>query len=92
MNEPILATYLIESPRPPDAAAEILAKAVSAGTFTAVPGETSDLFVRFNARVVTVKPLGEREHPSIPYWTAPTVPLAHYRAEVTIALPAELTG
>jgi ribulose 1,5-bisphosphate carboxylase large subunit-like protein len=92
MNEPIQATYLIESPRPPDAAAEILAKAVSAGTFTAVPGETSDLFARFNAQVVTVKPLGEREHPAIPYWTAPPAPLAHYRAEVTIALPAELTG
>jgi ribulose-bisphosphate carboxylase large chain len=92
VNEPILATYLIESPRPPDAAAETLAKAVSAGTFTAVPGETSDLFARFNARVVSVKPLGERDRPSIPYWTAPEEPVAHYRAEVTIALPPELTG
>ena len=51
MAEPILATYLIESPLPPAQAAEKLAGIVSAGTFTAVPGETTELRRRFNATV-----------------------------------------
>ena len=92
MAEPILATYLIESPLPPAQAAEKLAGIVSAGTFTAVPGETAELRRRFNATVESVEPLDEVAWPSLPYWTAPATPTPHRRAHVTIALPFELAG
>ena len=92
MAEPILATYLIESPLPPAQAAEKLAGIVSAGTFTAVPGETAELRRRFNASVVSVEPLDEVPWPSLPYWTAPSAPAPHRRAHVTLALPSELAG
>ena len=92
MAEPILATYLIESPLPPAQAAEKLAGIVSAGTFTAVPGETAELRRRFNATVESVEPLDEVAWPSLPYWTAPATPAPHRRARVTFALPSELAG
>lgn len=64
--ERITATYLIETPYSPDAAAAVLAGEQSSGTFVAVPGETDELKQRFAARVEQVTPLGTSTEPSIP--------------------------
>ncbi|OIN55574.1 ribulose-bisphosphate carboxylase large subunit family protein [Arsenicibacter rosenii] len=64
--ERITATYLIETPYSPEAAAAVLAGEQSSGTFVAVPGETDELKQRFAARVEQVTPLGVSTEPAIP--------------------------
>jgi len=57
------ATYYIETPLQPEAAAAILAGEQSSGTFVTVPGETDELKEQFGARVVYVKPLNTADLP-----------------------------
>ena len=64
--ERLTATYLIETPLPPERAAEVLAGEQSSGTFVAVPGETAELKQRFAARVESVELLDTVNQPSIP--------------------------
>ncbi len=64
--ERIKATYYIETPFAPEAAAQVLAGEQSSGTFVAVPGETEELKHRFSARVESVEPLETVTEPAIP--------------------------
>lgn len=59
------ATYIVESPLPPERVAAMMAGEQSCGTFTPVPGETDALRERAGARVVEVADLGPRT-PSLP--------------------------
>lgn len=64
--ERITATYFIETPFAPEAAATVLAGEQSSGTFTAIPGETEELKQRFAARVESVEFLETVSTPAIP--------------------------
>jgi len=64
--ERVTATYFIETPLEPEAAAQVLAGEQSSGTFVAVPGETEELKQRFAARVETVEALETVDAPAIP--------------------------
>ncbi|MBI5667436.1 MAG: ribulose-bisphosphate carboxylase large subunit family protein [Chloroflexi bacterium] len=86
----IRCTYLIESPYPPEQAAGMVAAAMSAGTFTRVPGETEALKRRFSAAVDSVRALETVELPTLPYREAVSQP--HHRAEVVITVPLDVTG
>jgi ribulose-bisphosphate carboxylase large chain len=91
----ILATYRIETPGPPEEAAEAMAGEQSTGTFVRVPGETDALRERFGARVVRVTELGSVEAPSLPGARAPRGsggPGRYRRAEVVISFPIENLG
>ncbi len=63
--ERITATYFIETPYEPVAAAAVLAGEQSSGTFVAVPGETEELKARFAARVESVELLETVTQPAI---------------------------
>ncbi|MES2647015.1 MAG: ribulose-bisphosphate carboxylase large subunit family protein [Bacteroidota bacterium] len=64
--ERITATYFIETPYEPGAAAAVLAGEQSSGTFIEVPGETATLKERFAARVEKVDFLETVTMPAIP--------------------------
>ncbi len=64
--ERIFATYLVETPLAVGAAAAVLAREQSSGTFVPVPGETEDLKQRFAARVEKITPLETVSEPSLP--------------------------
>ncbi len=66
VGEAITATYFIETPFAPEAAAAVLAGEQSSGTFVAVPGETAELKERFAARVESVELLETVTQPAIP--------------------------
>ena len=70
--ERITATYFIETPFAPEAAAQVLAGEQSSGTFVAVPGETEELKERFAARVESVETLETINEPAIPGATSTT--------------------
>lgn len=70
--ERITATYYIETPLEPEAAAQVLAGEQSSGTFVAVPGETEELKQRFAARVEKVEALETGNEPAIPGATSKT--------------------
>lgn len=92
-SDTIRCTYLIESPYLPDRAASIVAAAMSAGTFTKVPGETEALKQRFSASVEQVEPLETVDLAALPYRDAAALGACpHYRARVVIAVPLDVTG
>jgi ribulose-bisphosphate carboxylase large chain len=64
--ERVTATYFIETPLDPQAAATVLAGEQSSGTFVSVPGETDELRQRFAARVESVEHTGTVSSPSLP--------------------------
>jgi ribulose-bisphosphate carboxylase large chain len=66
VGEAITATYYIETPFAPEAAAQVLADEQSSGTFVVVPGETAELKERFAARVESVELLETANEPAIP--------------------------
>lgn len=86
----IIATYYIETPFAPDAAAQVLAGEQSSGTFVAVPGETAELKERFAARVESVVPLETVDIPAIPGATSPTG--KYHRALVKVSWSIENFG
>jgi ribulose-bisphosphate carboxylase large chain len=95
MTDPIIATYLIETPHPLEFAAEMIAGEQSSGTFVAVPGETEELKARARARVTNLKPLGVVDTPSLPGSRPPKGhqgPLKYQRAEITIEFPFDNIG
>ncbi|MCC7208043.1 MAG: ribulose 1,5-bisphosphate carboxylase [Anaerolineae bacterium] len=92
-DDAIRCTYYVESPFPPDKAASVMAATLSAGTFTKVPGETEALTRRFSATVESVCPLDTTTRPALPYGnTPPTDGAPHYRAEVRLRVPLDVTG
>jgi ribulose-bisphosphate carboxylase large chain len=93
MTEPIVAKYLIETPHSLEFAAEMLAGEQSSGTFVAVPGETEELKARARAKVLSIKPLGNFETPSLPGSRPPKAGSPSYqRAEVTVQFPFDNIG
>ncbi|MBM1170339.1 ribulose-bisphosphate carboxylase large subunit family protein [Microvirga arabica] len=59
------AIYLVETPLPLEAVAEVMAGEQSCGTFTRVEGETDELRERARADVVAIRDLGEVAQPSL---------------------------
>jgi len=89
--ERVTATYLVESPRSVEQAAEILAGEMSTGTFIPVPGETEQLKQRYRTKVVAVEPLAESSTPAFPQ--PPALHSERYsRARVTVSIPYEMVG
>jgi ribulose-bisphosphate carboxylase large chain len=91
----VLATYLIETPHSLEHAAAVIAGEQSSGTFVSVPGETSELKVRFAAQVVRVEPLDTVREPSLPGSKAPreAAGSAEYRrGQVVISFPLHNFG
>ncbi len=88
--ERITATYFIETPFAPEAAAQVLAGEQSSGTFVAVPGETAELKERFAARVESVTALDTVDTPAIPGATSVTG--KYHRAIVKVSWSIENFG
>jgi ribulose-bisphosphate carboxylase large chain len=91
--ERITATYRVETPYPPEEAAEILAGEQSSGTFVAVPGETAELRDRFRAKVENVIHVVTFDRPSLPgsrYRGRPAH--AFHRVEIRLSWPLENVG
>jgi ribulose-bisphosphate carboxylase large chain len=88
--ERITATYYIETPFAPEAAAQVLAGEQSSGTFVAVPGETAELKERFAARVESVQHLETVTEPAIPGATSATG--KYHRAIVKVSWSIENFG
>ncbi|WP_324676159.1 ribulose-bisphosphate carboxylase large subunit family protein [Hymenobacter sp. GOD-10R] len=88
--ERITATYFIETPFEPEAAAAVLAGEQSSGTFVAVPGETAELKQRFAARVESVEQLETVTEPAIPGATSSSG--LYHRALVKVSWSVENFG
>jgi ribulose-bisphosphate carboxylase large chain len=88
--ERITATYYIETPYAPEAAASVLAGEQSSGTFVAVPGETAELKERFAARVESVEQLETVGEPAIPGAVSKTG--KYHRAIVKVSWSIENFG
>jgi ribulose-bisphosphate carboxylase large chain len=65
-TERIRASYLIETPEPPEKVAEVMAGEQSCGTFTRVEGETDALRARARATVESIVELESVSAPSLP--------------------------
>lgn len=65
-TERIRASYLIETPEPPEKVAEVMAGEQSCGTFTRVEGETDALRARARATVESIVELEAVTVPSLP--------------------------
>src|SRR6185437_15288161 len=87
------ARYWIETARPLDEAAEIMAGEQSTGTFVRVAGETDELRERCGARIESLIEIGEAAAPSLPGAWAPSSGAARWRtAEVTLSWPLHNFG
>jgi len=89
----VLATYYIETPYSLEHAAEVMAGEQSTGTFTAVPGETSELKEKHGARIVAVRELETAYAPSLPGARPPKGHDGKYRrGEVVLSFPLRNFG
>lgn len=88
------ATYLIETPLDPAAAAEVLAGEQSSGTFLRVAGESDALRERARATVERIEELEPLPVPSLPNaWLArKRAPGPWRRARVTVSFPVANVG
>ncbi len=93
-TERLHATYLIETPLPPEQVAEVMAGEQSCGTFTRVEGETDDLRARARATVEHIETLGDVDQPSLPNaWLARQgLGGPYHRARIRIAFPTANIG
>ncbi|HEV2293095.1 MAG TPA: ribulose-bisphosphate carboxylase large subunit family protein [Tepidisphaeraceae bacterium] len=92
-EERIRAVYRIETPLPPDQAAEVLAGEQSSGTFVSIPGETDELRERCRARVENVIHVESYPDPTLPgSRVTPGAPSEFHRAEITISWPLQNVG
>lgn len=90
MAERFTATYRIETPESPRAAAEAMAGEQSASTFVDVPGQTDDLQRRHGATVVDVTELETTTEPTLPGVDADAD--EYTRATVRIGYPLDNLG
>jgi ribulose-bisphosphate carboxylase large chain len=94
-TEPVIATYLIETPLSIELAAEMIAGEQSSGTFLPIPGETEELRARARAQVIDIRRLDAADQPSLPGSRATSTEggsLAFQRAEIRIAFPLDNIG
>ena len=95
MKDVVVATYLIETPHPVEAAAEAIAGEQSSGTFVTVPGETAELRERSRATVIRIERLGSENTPALLGSRPPrghSGPVEYHRAQVTIEFPFDNIG
>ena len=87
------ARYWIETARPLDEAAQVMAGEQSTGTFVRVAGETDELRARYSARIESLIETGEAAAPSLPGAWMPKAAGARWRtAEVTLSWPLHNFG
>ncbi|QJD81962.1 ribulose-bisphosphate carboxylase large subunit family protein [Cohnella herbarum] len=87
------ATYLVETPYSLQVAAEVIAGEQSTGTFTAVPGETDALKMKFGARIEKIAELGTAGKPTLPGYNIPAGHDGLYRSGlVTLSFPLHNFG
>lgn len=94
-TQPIIATYRIETARPVEEAAEMIAGEQSSGTFLPVPGETEELKARARAKVLGIELLESVDQPSLPGSRAKSGDRGsakYQRAEIKIAFPFDNVG
>ena len=94
-TDSIVATYLIETPRSVEDAAEMIAGEQSSGTFLPIPGETDELKIRHRAKVVDVQMLDSTVDPSLPgsrIGKRTVSDSVFQRAQIKIAFPFENIG
>lgn len=87
------ADYILETPMPPEQAAEIIAGEQSSGTFVAVPGETPELKALAAARVESLEAIAT--YNAVPaldgrYPADATMPL--HRVRMTLSWPIATVG
>src|SRR5690349_10532627 len=89
-----LARYLIETPFPPEQAAEVLAGEQSSGTFVRVEGETDALRDRFRAKVVGIETLETLAKPTLDndFLRRRGVSGPYRRAIIRISFPVDNVG
>ncbi|UHL64590.1 ribulose-bisphosphate carboxylase large subunit family protein [Paralcaligenes sp. KSB-10] len=89
--ERILASYLIETPFPPEKVAEVMAGEQSCGTFARVAGETDELRERARATVESIEALSPGDEPSLPnaYLQKRGIGGPWHRAKVDVSFPIE---
>jgi ribulose-bisphosphate carboxylase large chain len=94
MSERFLAVYRFETAHPVEAAAEILAREQSTGTFVPLPGETEALKKRFGARVEWIKEEDTVPDPSLPGARPPSRYQGggYKRALAAVSFPLENIG
>ena len=95
MSDRIEAEYLIETPHPVEAAAEMIAGEQSSGTFIAVPGETEELKARSRARIESLEELETVDEPSLNGSRPPkghTGLVRYRRARIRISWPFANVG
>jgi 3-oxoisoapionate-4-phosphate transcarboxylase/hydrolase len=89
----VAARYWIETARPLDEAAAVMAGEQSTGTFVRVAGETDELRERFGARIDSLVELGEAATPSLPgAWTPKSGSCRWRTGEVTLSWPLHNFG
>lgn len=88
----VSARYWIETSRPLQEAAAVMAGEQSTGTFVRVAGETDELRERFGARIESLVELGEAMTPSLPGAWAPNSTARPLAAEVTLSWPLHNFG
>jgi ribulose-bisphosphate carboxylase large chain len=89
----VSARYWIETARPLEEAAAVMAGEQSTGTFVRVPGETDELRENFGARIESLVELGEAAAPSLPgAWAAECAAARRRTAEVTLSWPLHNFG
>ena len=94
-NDPVIASYLIETSLPVEQAAEMIAGEQSSGTFLPIPGETEELRARARARVLEIRTLDAVDRPSLPGSRGADCgngSPSYQRAEIRIAFPFDNIG
>lgn len=91
-QERITALYWIETARPLDQAAALIAGEQSSGTFVRLPGETDELLARHGAEVVEIRQTGESDTPALPGAATPSAGGVYRQAEVSISFPVGNIG
>jgi ribulose-bisphosphate carboxylase large chain len=87
------ADYILETPLPPEQAAQIISGEQSSGTFVAVPGETAELKALAAAQVVSLETLQTHAGaPSLPGRYPTDGSMLLHRVKMTISWPIATVG
>lgn len=88
MNDPIIATYWLETALPLEQACEMIVSEQSTGTFLPLPNESDSLKQRHRARILSLKELDISPFPSLPGAKVPSGSKGEFRRGIVkIAFP-----